>query len=156
MGEKGEGGRMRGGMTGGLNRVERWEARLKKVFDEIDAELEGAAAKGAGGRMRLHPVRMPAGMTSNPEDDGLYEVGANFTAGIGSEHGAGYAVRVRIATLDHVEASEQERLEALVAEKLREKLPGAFPGKDLRVERDVSGWKIVGDLSLDGEGESGP
>lgn len=140
-------------MNDGKTRVERWEARLKKVFDEIDAELEGEAATSAGGRMRLHPVRMAAGTTSNPEDDGLYEVGANFTVGIGSEHGAGYAVRARIATLDHVEASEQERLEARVAERLREKLPEAFPGKDLRVVKDTTGWKIVGDLSLDGEGE---
>ena len=140
-------------MKEGLSRVERWTARLKKVFDEIDAELEAESAKRDGEKVRLHPVRMPAGMTSNPEDDGLFEVGANFTVGIGSEHGAGYVVRARIATLDHVAPAEQERLEALVADKLREKLPEAFPGKDLRVEKDVTGWKIFGDLSLDGEGE---
>lgn len=131
------------------NRVERWEARLKSVFDEIDAELEAEAVRKGGLGYSRHPVRLPAGMTSNPEDDGLFEVGANFTVGIGSEKGAGYVVRARIATLEDVDAGTQQKLEEEVARRLKEKLPEAFPGRDLRVERDESGFKIFGDLSLD-------
>ncbi|MBR6022278.1 MAG: hypothetical protein IK066_07660 [Kiritimatiellae bacterium] len=132
-----------------LNRVERWEGRLKAVFDEIDAELEENAALGKGVGYRRHPVRLPAGVTSNPEDDGLFEVGASFTAGIGSERGPGYVVTARIATLEDVEPGVQERLEEEVVRMLREKLPEAFSGKGLEVVRDGGGWKIVGDLGLD-------
>jgi len=140
---------MRTDMTNDKSRVERWEARLKSVFDEIDAELEAEAERTGGFGYALHPVRMPAGTTSNPEDDGLIEVGANFTAGIGSERGPGYVLRPRIATLDHVDAGEQAALEEEVARRVREKLPAAFPGRDLRVERDGACFKIFGDLSLD-------
>ena len=130
-----------------LSRVERWDARLKAVFDEIDDELEKEAALKKA-PYRLHPVRLPAGATSNPEDDGLFEIGASFTAGIGSQYGPGYALTFRMATLEHVAAADIERLQNRVVEMLRERLPEAFPGAGLRVVEDVNGWKIVGDLSL--------
>ena len=134
-------------MSEDLTRVERWDARLKAVFDEIDRELETEAALKKS-PYRLHPVRLPAGATSNPEDDGLFDIGASFTAGIGSEYGPGYALTFRMATLEHVPAADIERLQNRVVAMLRERLPKAFPGTDLRVVEDVNGWKIVGDLSL--------
>jgi hypothetical protein len=73
-------------MSSSKTKLERWEHRLKQVFDEIDAELE---AEGACGHYPRHPARPPAGATSNREDDGLFDLGAAFTVGIGSAHGPG-------------------------------------------------------------------
>jgi len=133
-------------VSGSQSRLERWEARLKKVFDEIDAELE--TASGRNKKFRRHPNRPPAGATSNREDDGLFDLGAAFTVGIGSEHGPGYVVQARIATLDAVPPGTQEKFEAEVARRLKQKLPQAFPGVELHVDRDGPVYKIHGDLSL--------
>ena len=132
-------------MSASKSRLERWEDRLKKVFDEIDAEFE---AQGACKKFRRHPRRPPAGTTSNREDDGLFDLGAAFTVGIGSTHGPGYVVQARIATLDRIPAAIQEKFEAEVARRLKEKLPNAFPGIALHVDRDGPVYKIHGDLSL--------
>ena len=131
----------------GLSRVERWDARLKAVFDEIDRELEKVDGLK---HIPLHPVRPEAGATSNPEDDGALEIGANYTAGIGSKYGPGYVVRVRLATLEAVAPESFRMLEETVVEMLRERLPVAFPGAGLQVDRDGGVYKIHGDLSLDG------
>lgn len=131
----------------GLSKVERWDARLKSVFDEIDRELE--AVDGLR-HVPLHPVRPPAGSTSNPEDDGVLELGANYTVGIGSKYGPGYVLRIRVATLENVPPEAYRMLEETVVEKLRQKLPAAFPGANLSVDRDGAVYKIHGDLSLDG------
>ena len=131
----------------GLSRVERWDAKLKAVFDEIDRELE--AVDGLK-HVPLHPVRPVAGATSNPEDDGALEIGANYTAGIGSKYGPGYVVRIRVATLEAVPKKAFQMLEETVVEMLNERLPVAFPGAGLRVDRDGDVYKIHGDLSLDG------
>ena len=125
-------------------RLERWEARLKLVFDEINDELEASH----GHRARRHPNRPPHGATSNREDDGLFDLGAAFTVGIGSRHGPGYVVQARIATLDAVPPEVQAQFEADVARRLQEKLPAAFPGVVLHVDRDGPVYKIHGDLSL--------
>ena len=125
-------------------RLERWEARLKQVFDEINDELEAEY----GHRAARHPNRPPHGATSNREDDGLFDLGAAFTVGIGSQHGPGYVVQARIATLDAVPPEVQAQFEADVARRLQEKLPAAFPGVALHVDRDGPVYKIHGDLSL--------
>lgn len=130
----------------GRTRVERWEARLKTVFDEIDAELE--AMPHIHGTFRRHPNRPPARTTANPEDDGLFDIGAAFTVGIGSTHGPGYVLSARIATLDPVTPDQQQRLDEYVVRRLREKLPTAFPHSTLTVSRDGHIFKIHGDLSL--------
>ncbi|MDD2239224.1 MAG: hypothetical protein PHI93_01010 [Kiritimatiellae bacterium] len=132
-------------MTASRTRVERWENKLQQVFDEIDAELE---AEGRNLKYTRHPARPPAGATGNPEDDGLFDLGAAFSVGIGSRHGRGYVVQARIATLDHVSAAAQKKLEDDVARRLRKKLPAAFPGVKLHVNRDGHVYKIHGDLSL--------
>lgn len=131
----------------GLSKVERWDAKLKSVFDEIDRELESVDGLR---HVPLHPVRPAAGTTSNPEDDGALEIGASYTAGFGSKYGPGYVVGIRVATLESVSPEAYRLLEETVVEKLRQKLPAAFPGANLSVDRDGSVYKIHGDLSLDG------
>ncbi|HMO51669.1 MAG TPA: hypothetical protein PKE26_10695 [Kiritimatiellia bacterium] len=121
-----------------------WEENLKRIFDDIDHELEAEY----GDRYPLHPNRPPQGATANPEDDGLFNIGASFTAGYGSEHGRGYILNVRMVTLARVPADVQAYMEDRVVERLRERLPAIFPGKDLRVERDGHVFKITGDLSV--------
>lgn len=121
-----------------------WEEKLKRVFDEIDHELE----ERYGDRYPLHPNRPTRGETANPEDDGLFNVGASFTAGYGSQRGRGYVVSVRMVTLARVPADVQEQMENEVAVMLRERLPSIFPGRDLRVDRDGHVFKITGDLSV--------
>ena len=132
-------------MTESKTRLERWEHRLKQIFDEIDTELE---QEGAWRKFRRHPNRPPAFATSNREDDGLFDLGAAFTVGFGSAHGPGYVVQARNATLDDVPPETREKFEADVVRRLQQKLPAAFPGVELHVNRDGPVYKIHGDLSL--------
>ena len=131
-------------MSATQTKLERWEARLKQVFDEINDEFETEY----GQRARRHPNRPPHGATSNREDDGLFDLGAAFTVGIGSRHGPGYVVQARIATLERIPPAAQKKLEDEVARRLRQKLPAAFPGVELHVDLDGHVYKIHGDLSL--------
>ena len=147
-----------------LSRVERWDARLKAVFDQIDDELESyVSTHAATSTIRhffrpdavagypLHPTRPPAAATANPEDDGRFDIGASFTAGIGSQLGPGYVLTARIATLETVSPDAQRALEDAVAARLRELLPLEFPDASLSVTRDPSPSgpdKIHGNLSL--------
>jgi len=124
--------------------VTEWESRLKAVFDRIDVELE----ERYGGTYPLHPARARRGTTSNHETDGLFNIGAAFTAGFGSQHGRGYVVSVRMATLADVPDNIRETIREAVVARLEVLLPEAFPERDLRVERDGDIYKIVGDLSV--------
>ena len=126
-------------------KVKDWEKRLKNVFDEIDAELE----EDYGGSLPLHPARAPEGTTSNPETDGLFNVGAAYSAGFGSRYGPGYVVEIRLATLAHIPLDLKRTLMDQVETLLDEKLPVAFPGKELHVDRELNYLRIHGDLSLD-------
>lgn len=122
-----------------------WEKRLKSIFDEIDAELEDLY----GDRFPLHPARKPEGATSNPEMDGLFNVGAAYSAGFGSKFGPGYVVDIDLATLKHVPKDLKEDVRKRVHVMLVEKLPDAFPGKELYVDLERNHLRIHGDLSLD-------
>jgi hypothetical protein len=122
----------------------KFEKKLKKVFDRIDDYLE----EQYGDRYPLHPSRAKRNTTANKEDDGLFNVGAAFSAGFGSEHGAGYVVEVRMATLAEIPEEIQDKLERIVAVCLRNELPKAFPKRKLKVKRDGPVYKIFGDLSL--------
>lgn len=122
----------------------KWERRLKEIFDRIDVDLEEQYRD----QYDLHPSRPPHGSTASRSHDGLFNIGAAFTAGYGSEHGRGYVVEVRMATLDRVPAKVRKQIEAEVAERLDAALPRAFPGRTLYVDRDGAVYKIHGDLSL--------
>lgn len=125
-------------------RVEAWESRLRSVFARIDGELE----REFGGRLPRHPVRAGHGATANPDLDGLFSLGASFTAGFGSGRGAGYLVEIRIATLARVPDRLRLQIEDRAIARLKEDLPAAFPERVLEVVRDGPVWKIVGDLGL--------
>jgi hypothetical protein len=124
--------------------AERWEQKLKAVFDGINDRLE----RRYGGRYPLHPARAPHKSTANRESDGLFNVGAAFSAGYGSRLGAGYVVQVQMATLVGVPDDVRETIENEVVELLNAELPRAFPSQPLSVERDGTVYKIHGDLSL--------
>ena len=121
-----------------------WEEQLKQVFDSIDHQLE----EEYGARYSLHPSRKQRGSTSNPEADGLFNIGAVFTPGFGSQHGPGYVVEVQMATLSRVADEVREEIEERVVALLREGLKTAFPGRTLDVSRDGGVYKIHGDLKL--------
>jgi len=123
----------------------KWEETLKSVFDAIDAELEA----GYGNDYPLHPSRPKRGVTANPEDDGLFNVGAAFSAGFGSKYGPGYVVEIRLATLNHVPEDVQAEIKEKVFQGLEKRLPQAFPGKELHVSEENGIIRIYGDLSLD-------
>ena len=125
-------------------KAKEWEQRLKAVFDEIDAELETRY----GDRFEPHPARSPEGATSNPEMDGLFNVGASYSAGFGTKLGPGYVVDIRLSTLQRVAPELKLELRDTVQAMLIEKLPAAFPGRQLHVDQERSHLRIHGDLSL--------
>ena len=122
-----------------------WEKRLKTVFDEIDIELEAAY----GERFDLHPARPEHGATSSREMDGLFNVGASYSAGFGSRLGPGYVVDIRLSTLQHIPRDLKLELRDRVQAMLIERLPLAFPGKEIHVDQERRHLRIHGDLSLD-------
>ena len=119
-------------------------AALDALFREVDNFLEDEW----GEVFSLHPNRPARGATDNPEMDGLFEIGADFTPGIGSEQGRGYIVSFRTATLEEIPPEQFEFLMREAAAFAAAKLPQYFPGRDLRVVRDGRRFKIVGDFSL--------
>ncbi len=125
-------------------KMKQWDDQLKSLFDEIDDVLEDKYGK----RFVLHPNRMRRGTTSNKEMDGLFNIGASFSAGYGSEHGRGYVVQVRMSTLEHVPSEFRNTIHAEVEELVKKKLPEKFPGRRLALERDGNLLKIIGDFSL--------
>lgn len=127
------------------HKARKWEKTLKGVFDEIDRELEAQY----GAQWPLHPSRPKHGSTTNPEADGLFNVGAAFSAGIGSKHGPGYTVEIRFSTLKNIPADVRAEIKNQVFQSLETKLSNAFAGKDLWVSEDRGMIRIHGDLSLD-------
>jgi hypothetical protein len=127
-------------------KTRQWEKTLKTVFDEIDHELESQYAD----HWPRHPSRPAHGTTGNPESDGLFNVGAAFSAGFGSKLGPGYTVEIRLSTLKNVSDDLKTEMKNMVMKRLNEKLPAAFPGKNLRASEDNNMIRIHGDLSLDG------
>jgi hypothetical protein len=125
-------------------KVVAWEKKLKDILDKIDIYLEDTY----GRKYTLHPSRSQRGMTSNKSHDGLFSIGASFTAGYGSDYGRGYVVDVDMVTLDSVPDSVEQQIEEDVIKMLQRELPEAFPGKNLRIHKDGNRIKIHGDLSL--------
>jgi hypothetical protein len=125
-------------------KVIEWERRLKKVFDEIDGVLESEYQN----ELPLHPNRPAKGTTSNPEADGLFNVGASYTTGLGSAEGDGYAVDIRLSSLKAVSTELRQKVNQRVKELLAEKLKTAFPENEMTVSENGHGLKISGDISV--------
>lgn len=124
--------------------VDEFNSRLKRVFDRVDDYLE----ESYGPEYPLHPSRPRRGRTSNKAQDGLFDVGASFSAGYGSELGRGYVVDVHMVTLAHIPAEARERIEKDAVAKVEQYLQEEFPDRELQVSRDRNVFKIHGDLSL--------
>jgi hypothetical protein len=121
-----------------------FDKRMKTLFDEVDHYIEDLY----GGRYSLHPARPARGATSNPEMDGLFNIGAVFTPGFGSELGRGYLIDIAMSTLEKVDEGVRSEIYEAAAEKVRELLPLHFPERELTVQRDNNHFKIQGDFSL--------
>ena len=121
-----------------------FDKRMKKLFDEVDDYIEDLY----GEQYPRHPVRLPRGETSNPEADGLFNIGANFTPGFGSELGRGYIIDFSISTLQEVDEKERFEIYQAAVRKVIELLPVHFPERELSVQRDRNQFKILGDFSL--------
>ncbi len=78
----------------------------------------------------------------------MFNVGASFSAGYGSEHGRGYVLDIDMVTLSDVPDEKEEEIEDDAVQFIRKKLPEYFPDRDLKVRRDGRTFKISGDLSL--------
>ena len=125
-------------------RMEEFDSQMKQLFDEVDHYIEDLY----GDRYDLHPVRPARGETANPEADGLFNIGANFTPGFGSKLGRGYIIDMKMATLEKVDADARNEIYKAAADKVRDLLPKYFPKRELTVQRDENHFKIQGDFSL--------
>ena len=114
------------------------------MLDDLDDILEDHF----GHRYYLHPARPKRGATANKSHDGLFNITAQFSLGIGSEHGKGYVIDIRLSTLEKVPDEITNQIEDLALKKIEEKLPEYFPGKDLSITRDGDLLKLHGDLRL--------
>jgi len=124
--------------------LEIWEENLRNIFQELDHVLEDKY----GSQFPVNPVRARRGATNNPEDSGLFDVGAAFSAGFGSQYGEGYVVEIIWATLKAVPDAIRKEAESIVEVHLNKRLPEVFPDKNLKVVRDGTLMKIIGNLSL--------
>ena len=125
-------------------KIRKFDDKLKKIFNLIDDYLEN----NYGYLYKLHPNRPARGRTANKASDGLFNVGASFSAGYGSVYGRGYVVDVDIVTLEHVNEKVQAQIENEVADLLRGIISEEFPGQDIKINRDGSVLKIYGELIL--------
>jgi hypothetical protein len=121
-----------------------FDERLKKLFDEVDAYIEDLY----GASYPLHPRRPVRGETANPQADGLFNIGADFTPGYGSQLGRGYLIDVEMSTLEKVDDRARAKIYRAAVDKVRELLPLHFPERNLSVRRDGNHFKILGDFSL--------
>ena len=125
-------------------RAEDWEARLQEALDKVDVALEAEY----GARYPLHPARLPHGQAASRKYDGLFQLGASYSAGFGSSLGPGYILDIRMVTLSQVPEGERSAIIGRALELLRAELKAAFPDTDLRIDRDGDVYKLHGDLSL--------
>ncbi len=124
--------------------VREWDKKLKQLMNDLDDFMED----NYGNAYTLHPVRKKRGGTSNKAQDGLFNIVANFSLGIGTEFGRGYVVDIHLSTLDKIPEERTNEIKNKALQRLRETLPVFFPGKKLTVALDKNLIKIHGDLSL--------
>ncbi len=96
----------------------------------------------------LHPARPRRGKTANKSHDGLFNVGASFSAGYGSLYGRGWVFDVHISTLSTVPAQTRARIYSDAVFLLEELLQRHYPERKIKVEKDGLVFKIFGDLQI--------
>jgi hypothetical protein len=121
-----------------------WEQNLKRILDSLDEMLEDAY----GHKYRLHPARPERGATTSKSQDGLFDISAHFTLGLGSEKGKGYVIDIRMVTLEKVPQEIEDQVNETALQYLQKELGKIFPSKKLWVNRDGPVLKLYGDLSL--------
>ena len=124
--------------------LSQWEKKLYSLILEVDHYLE----KRYGDNFRRHPARPPHGQTSSVSQDGVFSVTSNFSLGLGSQHGRGYTIDIKIVTLETVDPDTREAIEKDAIGKMRELLPDYFPDRELHLQQDGNVIKLYGDLSL--------
>ncbi len=125
--------------------MKEWEKTLKKIFDIIDDHLED----NFGYLYPLHPARPQRGRTANKSSDGLFNIGAAFSAGYGSSYGRGWVVDVTMVTLSRVPAKIKQQIYLKVTEELKRLLKEFYPDRDIKVKKDGNVFKIFGELGLE-------
>lgn len=123
---------------------EEWDQKLQSVFEAADRYLE----EKFGTRWTRRPNRPEEGQTVNPQMSGLFNIGASFTAGYGSQYGRGYVLDFEICTYDTVDPQERLEIEQEAVTYLKEKLCEVFPERKLEIVHDGPVYKIVGDFFL--------
>jgi hypothetical protein len=126
-------------------KITKWEQPLYDLLRSVDNQLE----QEFGDIIPHHPSRPPHGATANPQNDGLFRVTANFTAGFGSKHGKGYTLQIDFVTLNEVDQGHRLSVENRALKLIQDGLDHKLPERRLKVKRDGNTWKIIGDLSLD-------
>jgi len=91
---------------------------------------------------------MKRGETANKEMDGLFNIGASFSPGYGSEFGRGYVIDLHLSTLSHIDNKIRMKIEDEAIIKIKSLLPKYFLGRNLNVKKDGNIFKVCGDLSL--------
>lgn len=122
-----------------------WEHTLRKIFDIIDDQLED----NYGFLYPLHPARPQRGFTANKSSDGLFNIGAAFSAGFGSSFGRGWVVDVTMVTLSKVPVNVKLQIYRKVVEELKRLLHEFYPERNIKVKKDGNVFKIFGDLGLE-------
>lgn len=120
------------------------EDQLFDALENTDAEME----RRYGDRFDLHPARLPNGEAARRQYDGLFSLSAGFSAGFGSKFGPGYALDLRMVTLDAVPDSFRIQFESEAIEFLQAELDRIMPERKMKIVKDVNGWKIIGDLHI--------
>jgi len=96
----------------------------------------------------LHPVRPQRGKTANKSHDGLFNIGASFSAGYGSLYGRGWVFDVHISTLSSVPAQTRAMIYSDAVFFLQKLLQRHYPERKIKVKKDGLVFKIFGDLQI--------
>lgn len=126
-------------------KIKEWEHTLRKIFDIIDDHLEDKY----GYLYPLHPSRPQRGRTGNKTSDGLFNIGAAFSAGFGSSYGRGWVVDVSMVTLSKVPENVKLQIYSKVISELKRLLKEYYPERNILVEKDGNVFKIFGELGLE-------
>jgi len=125
-------------------KLQKWESRLKSLLNSLDDELENHFGK----TLQLHPARSARGTTSSKDQDGLFDITAAFSLGLGSKTGKGYVIDIHLATLENIPGQLKKEIEDYALKALRKQLPAVFPGENLKIQKEANIIKLFGDLSL--------